>query len=56
MSKLFAKTKIKNLIIENRFVMSVRKAACISDNGCFGPGMAGEGIYCVVEKKERNKG
>jgi len=28
-----------------------RKAKCISDNQCFGPGMAGEGIYCVVEKK-----
>jgi 2,4-dienoyl-CoA reductase-like NADH-dependent reductase (Old Yellow Enzyme family) len=32
----------------------VRKAACLSDNQCFGPGMAGEGIYCVVEKKEKN--
>ena len=28
------------------------KAKCVSDNQCFGPGMAGEGIYCVVEKKE----
>jgi 2,4-dienoyl-CoA reductase-like NADH-dependent reductase (Old Yellow Enzyme family) len=27
------------------------RAKCISDNQCFGPGMAGEGIYCVVEKK-----
>ncbi len=27
------------------------KAKCVSDNQCFGPGMAGEGIYCVVEKK-----
>jgi 2,4-dienoyl-CoA reductase-like NADH-dependent reductase (Old Yellow Enzyme family) len=33
----------------------LRKAACISDNHCFGPGMAGEGIYCVVEKKLRKK-
>jgi len=33
----------------------LRKAACISDNQCFGPGMAGEGIYCVVEKKLRKK-
>jgi 2,4-dienoyl-CoA reductase-like NADH-dependent reductase (Old Yellow Enzyme family) len=32
----------------------VRKAACLSDNQCFGPAMAGEGIYCVVEKKEKN--
>jgi 2,4-dienoyl-CoA reductase-like NADH-dependent reductase (Old Yellow Enzyme family) len=28
------------------------KAKCVSDNQCFGPGMAGEGIYCVVEKQE----
>jgi 2,4-dienoyl-CoA reductase-like NADH-dependent reductase (Old Yellow Enzyme family) len=33
----------------------LRKAACISDNQCFGPGMAGEGIYCVVEKKQKMK-
>jgi len=32
-----------------------RKAFCLSDNQCFGPGMAGEGIYCVVEKKEKEK-
>jgi len=32
------------------------KAACISDNGCFQPGMAGEGIYCVMEKREKQKG
>lgn len=31
----------------------VRKATCLSDNQCFGPAMAGEGIYCVVEKKEK---
>jgi 2,4-dienoyl-CoA reductase-like NADH-dependent reductase (Old Yellow Enzyme family) len=31
------------------------KAACISDNQCFGPGMAGEGIYCVAEKKLRKR-
>jgi 2,4-dienoyl-CoA reductase-like NADH-dependent reductase (Old Yellow Enzyme family) len=33
----------------------VRKATCLSDNQCFGPAMAGEGIYCVVEKKEKEK-
>ena len=33
----------------------LRKAACLSDNQCFGPAMAGEGIYCVVEKKEKEK-
>jgi 2,4-dienoyl-CoA reductase-like NADH-dependent reductase (Old Yellow Enzyme family) len=29
------------------------KAACLSDNQCFGPAMAGEGIYCVTERKEK---
>jgi 2,4-dienoyl-CoA reductase-like NADH-dependent reductase (Old Yellow Enzyme family) len=33
----------------------LRKAHCISDNQCFGPGMAGEGIYCVVEKELKKK-
>lgn len=33
----------------------LRKSACISDNGCFKPGRAGEGIYCVVEKREKQK-
>ncbi|MFH0787763.1 MAG: NADH:flavin oxidoreductase [Pseudomonadota bacterium] len=32
-----------------------RQAFCLSDNQCFGPAMAGEGIYCVVEKKEKEK-
>lgn len=31
------------------------KSACLSDNQCFGPAMAGEGIYCVTEKKEKEK-
>lgn len=31
------------------------KSACLSDNQCFGPGMAGEGIYCVTERKEKEK-
>ena len=30
----------------------LRKATCLSDNQCFGPAMAGEGIYCVVDKKK----
>jgi len=34
----------------------LRKAACLSDNQCFGPARAGEGIYCVVEKKQKEKG
>ncbi|RJR24480.1 MAG: NADH:flavin oxidoreductase [Desulfobacteraceae bacterium] len=28
-----------------------RKAACLSDNLCFGPALAGEGIYCVIERR-----
>jgi 2,4-dienoyl-CoA reductase-like NADH-dependent reductase (Old Yellow Enzyme family) len=28
-----------------------RKAACLSDNQCFAPALAGEGIYCVTERK-----
>lgn len=34
----------------------LRKAACLSDNQCFGPTMTGDGIYCVVEKKQKEKG
>jgi 2,4-dienoyl-CoA reductase-like NADH-dependent reductase (Old Yellow Enzyme family) len=34
----------------------LRPATCVSDNQCFGPGRAGEGIYCVVEKKQQEKG
>ena len=30
-------------------------AFCLSDNLCFGPIMADEGFYCVVEKKEKQK-
>ena len=29
------------------------KAACVSDNLCFGPGTKGQGIYCVTEKREK---
>lgn len=32
-----------------------QKAKCVSDNQCFGPGMAGEGVYCVTEKEEKEK-
>jgi len=31
------------------------RATCISCNGCFIPGFKEGGIYCVVEKKEREK-
>jgi len=30
--------------------MGSQKAAFLSDNQCFAPGMAWEGIYCVTEK------
>ena len=30
-------------------------STCISDNGCFNPGLKGEGIYCTVEALERKK-
>jgi 2,4-dienoyl-CoA reductase-like NADH-dependent reductase (Old Yellow Enzyme family) len=30
-------------------------ATCISCNSCFGPGLKEGGIYCVIEKKEREK-
>jgi len=31
----------------------LRKSTCVSDNMCFSPIMAGEGIYCVTEKKKK---
>jgi 2,4-dienoyl-CoA reductase-like NADH-dependent reductase (Old Yellow Enzyme family) len=33
----------------------LRKAACLSDNQCFGPGMKGVGMYCVTEEREKQK-
>ncbi len=33
-----------------------KRAACISDNGCFKPAFQGEGIRCVVEEALRQKG
>jgi len=30
-----------------------RRSTCISDNGCFKPGLEGKGIYCTVAAKER---
>lgn len=29
----------------------INKAKCISCNGCFKPGLSGEGIYCVIDKE-----
>jgi len=31
------------------------KAACVSDNMCFVPGIKGDGIYCVTEQKQRSR-
>ncbi len=31
------------------------RATCISDNGCFKPGLEGKGIYCTVEAKQREQ-
>jgi 2,4-dienoyl-CoA reductase-like NADH-dependent reductase (Old Yellow Enzyme family) len=31
------------------------KAACVSDNMCFEPGMKGDGIYCVTEERQRSR-
>ena len=33
----------------------LRKAECVSDNECFGPGGDGRGIYCVTFEKKRSK-
>ena len=30
-----------------------RPAECVSDNACFAPGLAGQGIYCVTMAKKR---
>ena len=30
-----------------------RPAFCLSDNLCFKPALAGEGLYCVVSRKEK---
>jgi 2,4-dienoyl-CoA reductase-like NADH-dependent reductase (Old Yellow Enzyme family) len=34
----------------------LRRATCVSDNQCFGAAMTDEGIYCVVERKQKKKG
>ncbi len=32
-----------------------RRALCKSDNMCFGPGVQGDGIYCVTEEREKGE-
>lgn len=34
----------------------IRPATCLSDNLCFRPAMAGKGVHCVVDERERKKG
>jgi 2,4-dienoyl-CoA reductase-like NADH-dependent reductase (Old Yellow Enzyme family) len=42
--------------LPNRWLQGDRSPAkCISCNGCFKPGLKEGGIYCVIEKKEREK-
>ena len=31
------------------------KAACLSDNMCFGPAQKGQGIYCLTEEREKKQ-
>lgn len=31
----------------------IAKSACLSDNKCFGPIMAGKGLYCVMDRKDK---
>lgn len=33
----------------------LRRAACVSDNQCFVPARNGQGIYCLMEERERKK-
>ena len=54
MSKLFEQTTIKNQGSGNRWRSGdMRKAFCVSDNGCFRPAFKGEGMRCVVEEKQK---
>ena len=34
---------------------NVRSSECLSDNLCYKAAMSGEGVYCVVERKQRGK-
>lgn len=47
---------IREPALVNRWASGdLRRAACLSDNQCFGPARAGDGIYCVVERKPKQK-
>ena len=51
-----ARPLIREPGLPNRWMQGDRSPAkCISCSRCFGPGLEEGGIYCVVEKKEREK-
>ncbi|MBW2600589.1 MAG: NADH:flavin oxidoreductase [Deltaproteobacteria bacterium] len=51
-----ARPLIREPGLPNRWLQGDRSPAkCISCNSCFKPGLEEGGIYCVVEKKEREK-
>jgi 2,4-dienoyl-CoA reductase-like NADH-dependent reductase (Old Yellow Enzyme family) len=51
-----ARPLIREPALPNRWLQGERSPAkCISCNSCFQPGLEEGGIYCVVEKKQREK-
>ena len=51
-----ARPLIREPDLPNRWLQGDHSPAkCISCNGCFQPGLEEGGIYCVIEKKEREK-
>ncbi len=51
-----ARPLIREPGLPNRWLQGDRSPAkCISCNSCFKPGLEEGGIYCVIEKKEREK-
>ena len=51
-----ARPLIREPALVNRWLQGDRSSAkCISCNSCFMPGLEEGGIYCVIEKKEREK-
>jgi 2,4-dienoyl-CoA reductase-like NADH-dependent reductase (Old Yellow Enzyme family) len=51
-----ARPLIREPGLANRWLQGDRgPATCISRNSCFNPGLEEGGIYCVIEKKEREK-
>ena len=51
-----ARPLIRESDLPNRWLQGDRSpVTCISCNSCFGPGLEEGGIYCVIEKKKREK-